>query len=80
MWITELWVKHIPTRFPTNILHIHVAATSRGAVVIVSQTVLVKGNRPEKELGISLQDETMDVSRSTPQGSPYHADVIYLLI
>ncbi len=78
MWITELWVKHIPTRFPTNILHIHVDAALRGAVVIVSQTVLVKGNRPEKELGFSIKDETMGVARSAPQGVHYHADVIYL--
>ncbi len=29
-------------------------------------------------IGFSIQDETMDVARSAPQGSHYHADVIYL--
>ncbi len=79
MWITELWVKHIPTRFPTNILHIHVDAASRGSVVIVSQTALVKGNRPEKELGFFIKDKAMGVARSAPQGVHCHADDICLL-
>ncbi len=30
-------------------------------------------------VGFSIQDEAVDVARSTPQGAHYHADVIYLL-
>ncbi len=30
-------------------------------------------------VGLSIQDEAMDVARSTPQGAPYHADVKYWL-
>ncbi len=30
-------------------------------------------------VGFSIQDEAMDVARSTPQGAHYHANVIYLL-
>ncbi len=29
--------------------------------------------------GFSIQDEAMDIARSTPQGAHYHADAIYLL-
>ncbi len=30
-------------------------------------------------VGLSIQDEAVDVARSAPQGAHYHADVIYLL-
>ncbi len=30
-------------------------------------------------VGFSIQDEAMDVARSAPQGTHYHADVIYML-
>ncbi len=30
-------------------------------------------------VGFSIQDETMDVARSAPQGAYYHVDVIYSL-
>ncbi len=30
-------------------------------------------------VGFSIQDEAMDVARSTPQEAHYHTDVIYLL-
>ncbi len=34
---------------------------------------------PSFSVGFSFQDEAMDVARSAPQGTHYHADVIYLL-
>ncbi len=30
-------------------------------------------------VGVSMQDEAVDVIRAAPQGAHYHADVIYLL-
>ncbi len=33
-----------------------------------------------RSLGVSTQDEAMDVARSAPQEAHYHADVIFLLL
>ncbi len=36
-------------------------------------------SRLSLSVGFSIQEEAVDVARSTPQGAHYHVDVIYLL-
>ncbi len=64
--VTRLYLPHaIVVR-----LHVHTGNGGRSRCLSSSLSLSV---------GLSIQDKAMDVARSAPQGSHYHADVIYLL-
>ncbi len=59
------------------------AAHKIGVVVLLipetADLILCLSYSQPWSVGLSIQDEVMDVVRSEPQGAHYHAGIIYLL-
>ncbi len=62
---------HLPRAIEVRL---HVLKT--GVAIITPKTA---DNSPSLSVGLSIQDEAVNVARSVPQGVHYHADVICLL-
>ncbi len=51
-----------------------------GVVILTPETAVIVSSSQSLSVGLSIQDEAMDVTRSVPQGAHYHEDVIYVLL
>ncbi len=72
--VTRLHLPH------ATAMRLHVRKSN--VVILTPETVDAVGVLSRSlslSVGFSIQDETVGVARSAPQGAHYHADVIYLL-
>ncbi len=65
---------HLP-----NAIVVILLVRKSSVVILTPETAGIFDSSLSQLAGFSIQDGAMDVARSAPQGTHYHADVIYLL-